>query len=935
MRPITKRSPFPRFLIVVILVLGITLFLPGWLVMATVPLKPVSQLVEEGKMTYQQGHFQRSQQVWQQLVDLFADRGDALNQAMALGNLSLTDQQLGQWEAAEKAITASQALLQTLEIRQEAELPAPQQRLLAQILDIQGQLHLNRGQFDQALQSWQQTSQLYQAIADVKGQFNSQINQAQAYQELGMYPRACQILLNALTIEQKDCQLTTIQLKNLPADQPLSLQILALKQLGNILRMLGKPLMSYDVLKQAWQLANQEQNAEALAEITLNLGNTARSLGNQKMQEGDRRISISLGSSVDCQEGTKGNATKFYRQAVACYQTLAQKDTFPLLQLQARINTLSLLIQMRYWPDLLVLIPKIQTQLPTLPISRTTITARLKLAQGLMCVQWGVNAPASTLPPPMLQSCPNLKVANQSNQTQLAELASFDQINRLVQVALEQAQRLGDNLLITNAWGQLGAIAYQQGNFTLAQSLTEKSLQSISSLHHPELVYLWQWQLGRLSQVQGNIPQAIAAYTSAYNLLQSLRRELVGANADIQFAFRDRVEPVYRELVTLLLQSETPSQENLQQSLAIIESLQVAELNNFFQEACLEPNPKLIQAIDAQSAVIYAITLPQGLGVILALPEQPLQYYKTVLATSPTSPVAPSIETAINALMKNTLNPTPIKRLNLRPNQQLYQWLLSPLEPALQHHGIKNLIFVLDGVLRGIPLAALQDGKQYLIEKYSLTLTPGLQLLNPRPSDNQVLNALIGGLAQARQGFNALPGVMIEVEKIASVLPTEVLMDESFTQDRLKAEIAKTDFPIVHLATHAQFSSKAEDTFLLTWDERINVKNLDQLLRVRGQTGSIELLILSACQTATGDNRAPLGLAGVAIRSGARSTLATLWPVNDESTAQFMSKFYAALEIPGMSKTGALRQAQLSLFQQSQYQHPYYWAPFVLIGNWQ
>ena len=168
-------------------------------------------------------------------------------------------------------------------------------------------------------------------------------------------------------------------------------------------------------------------------------------------------------------------------------------------------------------------------------------------------------------------------------------------------------------------------------------------------------------------------------------------------------------------------------------------------------------------------------------------------------------------------------------------------------------------------------------------------------LFRSRPSDNHTLNALIGGLAQARQGFNALPGVMIEVEKIASVLPTEVLMDESFTQGRLKAEIAKTDFPIVHLATHAQFSSKAEDTFLLTWDERINVKNLDQLLRIRGQTGSIELLILSACQTATGDNRAPLGLAGVAIRSGARSTLATLWPVNDESTAQLMAQFYTEI----------------------------------------
>jgi CHAT domain-containing protein len=258
------------------------------------------------------------------------------------------------------------------------------------------------------------------------------------------------------------------------------------------------------------------------------------------------------------------------------------------------------------------------------------------------------------------------------------------------------------------------------------------------------------------------------------------------------------------------------------------------------------------------------------------------------------------------------------------------------LETELEQSDIKTLVFVLDGVLRSLPMAALHDGQQYLIEKYNVALTPGLQLLNPRSLAPEELRTLAAGLAEARQGFSPLPGVKEEVKEIAKVVSAEVLLDQDFTRPRLQKEIEAASFPVVHLATHGQFSSQAEDTFLLTWDERINVKNLDQLLREReGQELSpIELLILSACQTAAGDKRAVLGLAGVAVRSGARSTLATLWSVQDQSTAELISQFYKTLNQPGVSKAEALRQVQLSLLRSPQYQHPFYWAPFVLVGNW-
>ena len=280
------------------------------------------------------------------------------------------------------------------------------------------------------------------------------------------------------------------------------------------------------------------------------------------------------------------------------------------------------------------------------------------------------------------------------------------------------------------------------------------------------------------------------------------------------------------------------------------------------------------------------------------------------------------------------LNPHFFDQDRLQVSQQLYDWLIRPAEEFLDN--TETLVFVLDGALRSLPMAALYDGDQYLIERYGIALSPGLQLLEPKSLDVRQLDVLTGGLSAPQQGFSALPAVDTEVNQIAATLPTTQLLNQTFTTERLKSTLADIPFSVVHLATHGQFSSKAEDTFLVTWDGRINVQDLNTLLQPRRDPNQpLELLVLSACQTATGDKRAALGLAGIALRSGARSTLATLWQVKDDSTAALMVEFYQQLtENPDMTKSEALREAQLSLLQQSPYQRPFYWAPFVLVGNW-
>jgi CHAT domain-containing protein len=517
----------------------------------------------------------------------------------------------------------------------------------------------------------------------------------------------------------------------------------------------------------------------------------------------------------------------------------------------------------------------------------------------------------------------------------LSKIPAWDEINQSLTLTLKQSQALEDKRSEANALGYLGAIAQLQGNIKTAEQLTKQALQPISAYNSPDITYRWQWQLGRLYQSQGKFQEAIAVYGLAYQTLQSLRQDLVTTNPDIQYTFRDSVEPVYREFVDLLLQKENPDQANLKKARDIVESLQLAELNNFFREACLETTPQQVDQIDTQAAVIYGIVLRDRLAVILSLPNQPLEYYATAKTSNSELGGGVMIEQTVDNLFA-TLSPYIASSDSLKPNRTLYDWLIRPAESKLVKNGIKTLVFVLDGALRGIPVAALHDGQQYLIEKYNVALTPGLQLFSSQTVAVANSNVLIGGLTEARQGFAALPGVKKEIEEIGNLASTKVLLDNNFTRDRLENQVQSQNFPIVHLATHGQFSSQADKTFLITWDNKINVKDLDQLLKERGQIiqNPIELLILSACQTAVGDKRAALGLAGVAVRSGARSTLATLWSIQDQSTANFMTEFYQAISQPNVSKAQALRQAQLSLLHSSKYQHPYYWAAFVLVGNW-
>lgn len=275
----------------------------------------------------------------------------------------------------------------------------------------------------------------------------------------------------------------------------------------------------------------------------------------------------------------------------------------------------------------------------------------------------------------------------------------------------------------------------------------------------------------------------------------------------------------------------------------------------------------------------------------------------------------------------------------LKPAKQLYSWLITPILPELQKHHIDTLIVVPDGAFRTIPFAAFYDGQQYLIENFALATTPSLKLTDANTLPiNEHLELLLNGLTQSVQGFSALPNVEKELTTIQNEFGGTILKDDAFRlsalENRIENAVETNPFRIIHIASHGQFNRNPKKTFLLTYDGKITMDVLERYISAsKYQNKPIELLTLSACQTATGDDRAALGMAGVAIKAGARSALASLWFINDQASSDLIEQFYSHLKQHD-SKAQALRGAQITLLKDARYHHASYWSPFLLIGNW-
>jgi CHAT domain-containing protein len=800
---------------------------------------------------YQAGDYQQAIALLKQ--EIAANRGDRLKQAMAWSNLALVYQQLGDRQAANSAIGESLKLLQTKSVPGSAS-------VLAQTIDIQGQLQFSQGQTESALATWEQTAKLYAQIGDEAGVTHSKINQCHALRVLGFYRRA-QTILEQLQV-------------SLASKPDTAIKVVTLRSLGAALEQSGDLNRAETVLAQSLTIAQKLKLDREINATQLILGNLAR---------------------------TKQDVS----QAID-YYSLATASPTNLVSIQSRLNLLSLQIEAKQTAAAEQLIAPIQQQLAILPPNRTKFNAQINFAQSL----------------------------SKLNRQTLAA--------KVLAETIQQSAKLDDrNRTQSLALGSLGELYKQQGQWQDAEDATSRALTLVASANADDLAYRWYGQLGYVLAKQNKDKQAIESYTEAIERLKLLRKDLVDVNRDVQFTFKESIEPTYRELVGLLLKpsNQASTGKNLDRARNLIEDLQVAELDNFFREACLNNNKVIIDEVvdreNPNAAIIYPIILENELQIIAKIPGQKILKQHRVAKNRQL------VERDLQQLQEWLLEPDRLKDTQ-RLSQEVYSWLVAPFESEFKDK-IDTLVFVLDGSFRNVPMSVLYDGKQYLIEKkYAIATNLGLRLQSPKPISKSKLNVLAAGLAkpskQFASTFSELPEVPSQLKAIrdTGVAITE-LKDTKFTIRAFGEEVKDNPYNVIHLATHGQFSSQIDKTFLLANDGELKLVEFDKLLRDRAQIqrNSLDLLVMSACETAVGDNRATLGLAGVAVKAGAQSTLASLWKVKDNSTAVLMGEFYQNLNKGNISKAEALRLAQMKLMKEySNYSAPLYWAPFILVGNW-
>ena len=790
---------------------------------------------------------------------------------------------------------------------------------------VQAFLH---GYYEQAIVQWQNVLATTQ---DTRNRLDIQLALARAYRRLGAYEKTLDVINTTLPIAQ----------------QYPTYHSLLLNELSKLRLSQGEKWREPATLSasRAIEIAQKVKNPLLLATVLNHWGNLLTAEGDY---EGAQTAYSKALSHLDSSKKVSPN-TRF--------STAEIKDLYGKILINKIETTFLLDLETAYQYD-------------DKKIAFKTSIATLE--QALQASQNWQDAYSQVLGLVTLSQAAQ-KIQAQFNQP-LAQLTNYAYQASIM--AKRVADRLGNPATKAYANGQLGHLYEQAKRYDEALFLTRQAVFFAQQTREPSLLYFWQWQLGRILKAQGNNSGAITAYQQAVEILRPIRAQVATTGYfNITKSFREKIAPVYFELADLLLQEATTTStashrdKLLRQARETIEFFKEAELQDYFQSDCVTFGNEctdLGQILDAQTAVLYPIVLPDRLELLLqradglvqatspirsvALRDKiasflsPLRRhpFSDIARDTSTSDDKEASQTAICTLSAPRGISQQLEKLTqtfIDPAQTLYQWLIEPL--ASQLHDIKTLVVVPDGVLRTIPFAALHDGSQFLVQKHALVLTPGLCLSKPqqilRQRDNTVL---LGGLSASVQGFSSLPCAGNELNTIQGLFDIKYkpLLNEGFTLPKLKNALNKSGYSIVHLASHGQFSGNLKNTFILTYDGKLSMDRLERLMSLATIKGKpVELLTLSACETAVGDDRAALGLAGVALKAGVKSALASLWKVDDAATQAIVIEFYRQLRDPTISKAIALQNAQKMMLNNKNYvayQHPYFWSAFLLIGNW-
>ncbi|MEO8543525.1 MAG: CHAT domain-containing protein [Burkholderiaceae bacterium] len=496
-----------------------------------------------------------------------------------------------------------------------------------------------------------------------------------------------------------------------------------------------------------------------------------------------------------------------------------------------------------------------------------------------------------------------------------------------------------------------------------------------------------EWRQARLYATQGKRDLSLAAYQRAVDLVEPVRQDMPIEYDDGNSSFRRTLEPIYLGLFASLLQAADSQQGDakagyLRRARDAIELIKQAEMQDYLGDRCTVDTVKggTATVIPAGTAVLYPVLLADRVELLIETNSEIARY---------STPIAGAKVRQTAVLFAGDLrdgSPGYMPR-----SRELYDWLLRPLEGFIARQHVTSLVVVPDGALRLVAMGALHDGQRFAIENYSVTTVTGLSMTNTTAASGRDPQFLVAGLSEpgpvvdklnrtivnqllasrpentadassvttgrnlrtvmqrslapvdddaasrslALRKILALPGVRQEVEAISRIAHSTSLLNAPFTVDGFRREAESGSYRVVHIASHGVFGGSGQSSYVLAYDDLLTLDSLQSLLNAdEFRKNPIELLSLSACETAEGDERSPLGLSGAAIKARAKSVLGTLWPVDDNAARKTMEGFYSALVVSHLSKAQALRQSQIDLLRTGEFAHPFFWAPFVLVGNW-
>ena len=549
-------------------------------------------------------------------------------------------------------------------------------------------------------------------------------------------------------------------------------------------------------------------------------------------------------------------------------------------------------------------------------------------------------------------------------------LGKYDKAIEFHLQSLEVAREIKDRRGEGQSLGNLGIAYYSLGKY---DKEIEFHLQSLAIAREIKDRRGEGNALNNLGVAFRNIKQpelAILFYKQSVNVTEAIRKDIRKLDKDIQQSYLTTVEITYRNLADILLQ-----QNRILEALQVLDLLKIQELEDYLKN--IKGSDRSAQGVrllvpeKAISDKLLAVSFDNAPAInqqlaspIQQLPKSEINKVPDYLNQIPRGTVLlyPFILGDRLEIILFAPNNLPIRRttkiskdqleeliIDFRaalldpssddfkePSLQLYNLLIKPIEAELAQLNTKTILYAPDGQLRYIPITALYDGKQLLVEKYQISnlIAYTLSDFTPQPQNApNILAGAFGGKAGDRKfGQTALPATVREVQAIANSFQNSVtLIEEQFSRKAIESKFKKHN--ILHLATHAEFNIGAPDQSFIIFGNGDKIR-LNEI--TDWQIPNIDLIILSACQTGLGKLGSGVEILGFGYqvqKAGAKQAIASLWKVDDNQTSVLMTAFYAELQKGNVTATEALRRAQVSLIKSKDYNHPYYWSAFFAIGN--